>query len=121
MATEPALRTTQQRWADRLAERLTGTAGELAARTSRQEVTAATPEQVDAVALLTALGRQLPDFCRRAILGQLGTDDWEQMSAVLTHAARACREQIVIDIPATDDQGSDSPPTDQAQRPERES
>ncbi|HEV2782281.1 MAG TPA: hypothetical protein VGX25_23060 [Actinophytocola sp.] len=91
---------------ERLAALLTATAGELAAHTAPQPVTAVAPERVDAVALLAKLGQRLPEFCKRAVLGEVDNDDWDDMAGLLAEALQACLaqiEQVVIDVDAAAD------------------
>jgi carbonic anhydrase len=65
----------------------------------------APPELVDAVKALSQLARFLPDFCRRAYLGEVGPDQWADLSDTFQLAARVCREQVVIDVGDVRDSG----------------
>lgn len=65
----------------------------------------APPELVDAVKALSLLARFLPDFCRRAYLGEVGPDQWANLSDAFQLAARVCREHVVIDVGDVGDSG----------------
>jgi len=72
----------------------------------REPISAIDPEQVDTIAALSRLGKALPDFCRRAILGEVGSTKWAELSDILQAAARVCREHVVIDVHDVGDSGS---------------
>jgi hypothetical protein len=88
----------QRRSAERLAEVLEATVLPVAEARPRVPVTAPSQERVVVIKGLATLGRRLPCFCQRAYLGDMGPEEWAALSDALLDAARACREQVVIDI-----------------------
>jgi hypothetical protein len=87
----------QDRAADGLAGLLTAALVPVAQRAERVETTAATPEQVDLVIELEALGRMVAEHSRRVLMGE--PVEWVDIAERLAAAARACRGQVVVDAP----------------------
>lgn len=105
MDDEHARPSDQQRAADRLHEVLIATALPLARSRPRVPLTAPSQELTMTIKKLAKLGQLLPDFCRRAYLGDLDDHEWTELSDVLHRAARTCREQVVIDVHDIGDSG----------------
>ena len=72
--------------------------GELASHRTTVPTTAPTPEMVDTLRLLTGLAKSLPDFCRRAVLGELEPEEWVTITEILHGAAAATTRHVVIDV-----------------------
>jgi hypothetical protein len=90
-------RRTPQQLADMLAEALEATAGQLARSRPQQPVTAAAPEVVDAVLLLTHLARRAddwPNLCYRAMCGTAEREEWALLANVLRSTAEACQRLV---------------------------
>lgn len=63
---------------------------------TRQETTAATPEQVDLVIELGALARAIVDHNHRVMARE--PVEWAELAEALSSAARSCRGQVVLDL-----------------------
>lgn len=93
--------TDQELAADRLAAALVATAlPVLDAAQPPVRLDAVEVEVVEVIGALRKLGRAMPDFCERAILGQLTGVHWGRMADLLGQAMELCREQEtrVIDM-----------------------
>lgn len=105
MGDDSVPRPDQEQAADRLAEMLAAAVIPVAKSRARMTNTAPSQEQTVTIKLLAKLGQNLPDFCRRAYLGEVGSDGWAELSNALQVAARASRAQVVIAVHDTGDSG----------------
>ena len=76
---------------------------DLAVSRDRQPSTSATPEQVEIVGELEAVGRALAEHSRRVLLGE--ATDWASITEQLASAARLCRTQVVVELTDIGDSG----------------
>jgi hypothetical protein len=70
----------------------------------RTNSTAPPPEQVDIVADLGSLSREIVEHNRQVMTGE-PTADWAALADQLDSAARACRRQVVVQLHDVDDTG----------------
>ncbi len=76
---------------------------ELAESRDRQSSSSATPEQVEIIGKLEAVGRALPEHSRCVLMGEV--TDWASIAEQLASAARLCRTQIVAELTDVGDSG----------------
>lgn len=103
MGDEVERRTAQQVSADQMEQILLATAAQLAHTRPVQQSTAPSQERVQVIKLLVKLAEHLPEFCRRAVLGDATVEDWNQVANTLRAASRAVdhevtqRHHVVVD------------------------
>jgi hypothetical protein len=56
---------------------------------------AMSPQREAAVELLSKLGQWLPEFCRRAVLGEATEQDWDVVIKALSAALTACCADVI--------------------------
>lgn len=86
-----------QQAGDRLAAALAAAALPVARSRPLLPLDAPELEDVDVISALSHLGQAIPEFCRRAMLGEITSADWEHLAEILGQAQNLCLAQRVID------------------------